>query len=343
MRVLLVKLSSMGDLVQVLPALTDAKLAIPGIQFDWVADEAFAQIPLLHPAVNRIIKTAHRRWVKAKWQALKSGELGEFWRELRLEKYDLVLDAQSNLKSALVTRLARGLRCGMDKNSVREKGAQLAYQKKIAIPDILSLHGITRMRLLFAKALGYELPNTAFDHGIDTHQFPQLTIHLPKNYLVFLHSTTWSSKYWPERYWVELVKLSTQAGYNIVLPWGNAKEQERSERLALIAPTATFVLPRLKILEQATIMLGAQCTVGLDTGLAHLVAALPVKSLHLYGPTNPKLLGVFTGYQKYLTPVYPCQPCYLRKCKFGDEAECFVNELPPQKVWKELAAHLCSL
>ncbi len=341
MRVLIVKLSSMGDLVHTLPALTDAAANIPGIEFDWVSDEIFADIPVMHPAVKHVIKCAHRRWKKNKWEAMKNGELKTFYRQLRERPYDLIIDAQGNLKSAAITRLARGLRCGMDSNSVREWGAQFAYKRRFFIAGTHDLHVIMRTRLLFAQALGYTMPETEPEHGINLETLPKLSIELPSNYLVFLHSTTWDSKHWPERYWLELVKLATQAGYHVVLPWGGNAERERAERLAQVA-SGTTVLPRLRIAEQARILLGASGVVGLDTGLAHLAAALPVKGIHLYGPTDPNLLGVFNENQKYLSAEYPCAPCYLRECKFGPEAECFVKNLQPATVWAAMVEHLGS-
>lgn len=333
MRVLIVKLTSMGDVIQLLPALTDAANAIPGIEFDWVVDEAFAEIPLLHPNVKRIIKSAHRRWRKTKWQSLKSGEIAHFVRELRSQQYDLVIDAQNNLKSALVTRLSRGLRCGMDKASVRERGAHLAYQKTVSIPGIKNQHAIARVRSLFAAVLGYPLPNTPPNHTIDLNKIPTLTIDLPKPYLVFTHSTTWPNKHWPENYWHELTSIANQAGYHVVLPWGGAHELERAKRLAEKAVNAT-VLPRLRISEQARVMLGAEGVFTLDTGLGHLAAGINATAIHLYGPTDPNLLGVFSLSQKYLAAEYPCAPCYLRECKFGPEAECMVKKLTPAIVWQ---------
>ncbi|HLF66855.1 MAG TPA: lipopolysaccharide heptosyltransferase I, partial [Gammaproteobacteria bacterium] len=98
MNVLIVKLTSMGDLIHALPAVSDAKQHIPDIHFDWVADEAFAQIPRLNPAIETIITTAHRRWKKEPWPSLKRGEFTQLWRAIRQKKYDIVIDAQNNLK-----------------------------------------------------------------------------------------------------------------------------------------------------------------------------------------------------------------------------------------------------
>ena len=120
MRVLIIKLTSMGDLMHALPALTDAANAIPGIEFDWVVDEAFAEVPQWHPAVKNVITTSHRRWKKSTWQTLTGGELRTFYQELNAGDYDVVVDMQNNLKSALVSLLRRGPVAGLDKDSCRE-------------------------------------------------------------------------------------------------------------------------------------------------------------------------------------------------------------------------------
>jgi len=158
MNVLIVKLTSMGDLVQALPALTDAHQAIPGIHFDWVVDEAFAEVPGWHPAVRNVIRTAHRRWRKTPG-ILGGGELPRFLKTLRATRYDAVIDAQTNLKSALVTALARGPKHGPDRSSVREKPAHWAYHHHYQLEQ--NQLAIDRWRQLFARVLGYPLPATA--------------------------------------------------------------------------------------------------------------------------------------------------------------------------------------
>ena len=128
MRVLIVRLSSMGDLVQTMPALTDAARARPDIRFDWVVDESFAQVATWHPSVETVIPSAFRRWRREPLRAYRSGEARAFLKKLRAQKYDLVVDVQCELKSALAARLARGVRHGYDRASVHEWGAQAFYQ-----------------------------------------------------------------------------------------------------------------------------------------------------------------------------------------------------------------------
>lgn len=337
MKVLIVKLTSMGDLVHALPAVTDAVRAIADIHFDWVADEAFADIPRLHPRVEQIITTAHRRWQREKWQTLKNKELVRLWHNLRQTKYDIVIDAQSNLKSALVTSITRGMRCGMDKNSAREKFSHLVCDKTFAIP--VQQHAVARQRQLFAKALNYPLPDTLPDFGIVQETLPVIPVTLPQPYLVFIHSTTWNTKHWPEMYWQQLIEFATQAGYHIALPWGNAFEQTRAQRLATANP-ATTVLPRLSLLHQAALIARAAGAICVDTGLGHLTAALNKPAVHLYGPTDPALIGAAGYNQSHLIAEYECAPCYLRECKFGKESACFIKNMHPEKVWENFLQQL---
>ena len=148
MRILFVKLTSMGDLIHALPALTDASRAFPGIDIDWVIDKHFSEIALWHPAVKKVIPTQHRYWRKHFRESLKNGEISQFLKSLREQKYDLVIDGQASMKSAIVTLLSRGPRHGLDKASASERMASLVYQKRYSISKELHLQ---RFRLLFRR------------------------------------------------------------------------------------------------------------------------------------------------------------------------------------------------
>src|SRR5215470_931753 len=134
MHVLIVRLSSMGDLVQTLPALTDAAKAIPTIRFDWVVNESFAQVPSWHPAVDTVISSDYHGWGGNFRESLKARVPQSFLKQLRARKYDLIVDLQGEFKSALTARLAKGVRAGYDARSVHERGAHLIYQQRFAVP-----------------------------------------------------------------------------------------------------------------------------------------------------------------------------------------------------------------
>jgi len=332
MRVLIVRLSSMGDVVHTLPALTDAAKAIPGLRFDWAVDESFAQIPAWHSHVDTVFPTALRRWGKKPAGA----EFSEFRQTLRRERYDLIVDLQGEFKSALIARLARGVRCGYDLGSVHEKGAQLVYRKKFSVPK--GKHSSHRMRQLLSQALSYSYDPGTIDYGIERSRLPSSPVSVAGPYMVFIHSTSWESKNWPEHYWQELASKAVAAGFHVVLPWGSDAEQQRSVRIAR-GDDRVVVLPRLSISEKASIMERAVATVGLDTGLSHIAAALSVPSVTLYGATSPDLCGALGARQLHITSEFECVNCHKEGCLYPQPAPfkpaCFVS-VEPDGVWSKL-------
>lgn len=329
MRVLLIKTSSLGDVVHTLPALTDAQRAIPGIQFDWVVEEGFAEIPAWHPAVAQVIPVAIRRWRKNLLQTLRTGEWRRFKARLRETRYDLVIDAQGLLKSAWLTRYVKAPVAGLDRDSAREPMASRFYDRRYTVPR--DQHALERVRQLFAQALGYALLQAIGDYGLDR---AQLAAPGEEPYLLFLHGTTWPSKHWPEAYWRELAERMSAFGWAIRLPWGNAEEKARAERIADGIAGAS-VLPRLNLGGVAKVIAGARACVAVDTGLGHLAAALDVPSISLYGPTLPGRVGAYGRSQVHLCATGP------NAGKGNRHIPCF-DDLLPERVASELKALLRS-
>ena len=290
MRILIVKTSSLGDLVHTLPAVTDAIRARPELHFDWLSEKAFAEIPGWHPAVQHVIPCEMRRWRKNLWKTWRSGEWQVFRKLLRENSYDLVLDAQGLFKSAFLATQARGPIAG----NAREKTASLLYERAITIPR--NDHAVDRQRNLFAQALGYTLPVSAPDFGLNQACF--VRPDLPPRYAVFLHATTWPTKCWPETQWQELGRWLGQQGLAVALPWGNEDERIAAERIATVF--GGVVLPRMNLTAMAGVLAHAQVVVGVDTGLSHLAAAVNTPSVTLYGPTLPGLTGTVGEHQIHL-------------------------------------------
>lgn len=288
MRVLLVKTSSMGDVLHSLPALTDAQHVFPEIQFDWAVEEGFAQIPTWHSAVNQVIPVAIRRWRKNWFSAPIRAERAVFRQQLTATHYDAVIDAQGLLKSAfLVTRLAHGAKHGYDRHSIREPIASFFYDYKHKISK--QQHAVERIRQLFAASLGYDCPKTQGDYAIAQH-FLHVPTELQGEYVVFLHSTTRDDKHWPEEHWRSLIALMAESGVKIKLPWGAEHEYQRALRLAE-GFDFVDVLPKLTLAEVALQIANAKAVVSVDTGLSHLTAALDKTNFTLFGPTDPGLIG----------------------------------------------------
>lgn len=294
MNVLIVKTSSLGDIVHSLPALTDAKAAIPDISFDWVVEENFAQIPKMHPAVQDVLPIAWRRMRKNLVQAICSGEVGQSCSRIRQKHYDLIIDAQGLIKSAIITKIAHGPSFGYDQDSAREKYAAYLYAHKFKIAK--DQHAILRIRKLFAAALNYQLLDTAPDYGIGQQssglsQIVSLRAHEASNeYIVFLHGTSREEKCWQEEKWLELASFASLNNLAVYLPWGNKVEFERAKRIAQKSSN-TKILPKLDLNALAILFTSARAVVSVDTGLAHLAAAVGVPVVALYGKTNPKLIG----------------------------------------------------
>lgn len=292
MRVLIVKTSSMGDVLHTLPALTDAMNAIPGISFDWVVEEGFVQIPSWHPAVDKVIPVAIRRWRKNWFGSETRQQRCDFKRELQSRTYDAVIDAQGLIKSAaLITRVAKGKKHGQDAKSAREPFSSWFFNQRHDIDK--KQHAVERTRELFAKSLGYEKPSTQGDYAIASRFLSQLPADA-NQYLVFLHATTRADKHWPESHWRELIGLLKGSNIRIKLPWGAEHEYQRALRLAE-GFDYVEVLPKLSLQQVAEILAGAKAVVSVDTGLSHLTAALDRPNITLYGPTDPGLIG---GYGK---------------------------------------------
>ncbi|HDS1756763.1 lipopolysaccharide heptosyltransferase I [Pseudomonas putida] len=315
MRVLIIKTSSLGDVIHTLPALTDAAHAIPGIRFDWVVEEGFAEIPSWHPAVDQVIPVAIRRWRKNVWQTIKSGEWKAFKQRVRERKYDLVIDAQGLVKSAWLTRYVKAPVAGLDRYSAREGLASRFYDRRLSVA--VGQHAVERVRQLFAMALAYDLPEGIGNYGLDLERL-QLPPAAP--YVVFLHGTTWATKHWPEAYWRELAERLGRSRLQVCLPWGNQAEKDRAERIAQGLNNCQ-VLPRLNLAGVARVLAAAKACVAVDTGLGHLAAALDVPTISLFGPTNPGLTGAYGRVQVHQASDFPCAPCLQKKCTYKPSAD----------------------
>ena len=315
MHVLIIKTSSLGDVIHTLPALTDAAHALPGIRFDWVVEEGFAEIPAWHPAVDQVIPVAIRRWRKHPLQTLRSGEFKAFRARVKARRYDLVIDAQGLLKSAWLTRLVKAPVAGLDRYSAREGLASRFYDRRLSVA--VGQHAVERVRQLFALALAYDLPEGLGDYGLD-HARLQLPPVAP--YVVFLHGTTWATKHWPEAYWRNLAERMAARKLQVLLPWGNPEEQARAERIAH-GLSHCKVLPRLNLIGVARILAAAKACVAVDTGLGHLAAALDVPTVSLFGPTNVGLTGAYGRSQVHLASDWPCAPCLQKQCTYKPSAE----------------------
>ncbi len=287
-RILLIKTSSLGDVVHNLPVVADIAAALPGATIDWVVEETFAAIPPLHPHVSRVLPVAVRRWRRALWDSAVWSEVHTFVRTLRAQHYDAVIDTQGLFKSAWIARAARGIRHGLDWQSSREPLAWF-YDHSHRVP--WGQHAVERNRRLAAQALGYTLSAPA-QYGIVAMAQTFDWLDAGRPHAVLLHATSADRKLWPEKHWIELGQALAAQGISSVLPWGTAPEQERSARLAQQIPQAV-VPERLALSALAALLAQARVVVGTDTGLTHLAGALGVATVGIYCATDPAATGLY--------------------------------------------------
>jgi heptosyltransferase I len=285
LKVLLIKTSSLGDVVHNLPVASDIRRRFPDARIDWAVEEAYAPLVALHPSVAEIIPVAIRRWRSRPLGASTWSEIGDLRRMFGRQQYDAVIDTQGLLKSALLARAAHGRRHGFDAGSAREGFAAGLYDVRHHVAR--NLHAVTRNRLLAASALGYRA-DTPADYGIRAAAGTAAR----RPYTVFLHATSRTDKLWPVDHWIRLGQMFQARGMHCVLPWGSDEERRRSEAIARVLGTAQ--IPSLApIAEVAALLAGAAAVVGVDTGLTHLAAALGVPVIALYCGSDPALTGVY--------------------------------------------------
>jgi heptosyltransferase-1 len=288
-RILFVKTSSLGDVVHNCPAVSDVARHYPEAQIDWVVEESFAEVAALHRAVRRVIPVAIRRWRGELLSAATWSEFGRFRRALRGERYDFVIDSQGLVKSALVAALAPGPRHGFDRGSAREPFAARFYGTQHAVP--VGLHAVERNRRLAAAVLGYTLEG-ACDYGLRVADVAPIQVRSP--FALLLTMTSRNDKLWPEEHWRSLGVTLEARGIQCLLPWGTEEERRRCERIAA-AVRGAFAPRRMTLADLARLASKAQCVVGVDTGLAHLAAALDVPVVGLYCGSDPALTGLHGG------------------------------------------------
>ncbi|MAI41235.1 MAG: lipopolysaccharide heptosyltransferase I [Candidatus Azotimanducaceae bacterium] len=328
MKILIVKLSSLGDVVHTLPLVTDIQRYHEGALIHWVVEDEFSDIPTIHKGISKIIKVAFRRWRRTWFYAHTWRELWEFLRLLRSERYDLIIDAQGLVKSALVASIAKGPTGGFGFYSSREFVSSFLYQRRINVNK--GIHAIDRLRTLGAKLLHYR-----FSSGADFGLF--CSDQVSTKSIMLLHGTTWASKFLPEENWIRLSQLAENDGFQVLIPSGNDSDFERACR---IASKGADLLPRLSLNALAKRIAGCAGIITVDTGLGHLAQALGVPTVALFGPTDPNLTGISGKYQLTLASSnLPCIPCLKRDCKFSNDdcklyPPCFA--ITPEETWKTL-------
>ena len=336
MNVLLVKTSSMGDLLHTFPAICDALKHFPRCQITWVAEEKLAKIPFWHPGVSSVIPISLRRWRKQGIPGVLR-ETRDFVRELRADRYDVVVDAQGLLKSAWVTSLARNARSvGFDWGSAREPLASVFYRKKLSVSK--DLHAVTRTRILMAHALGYDFDENRIEFGI-RERFRSAD---PASGLALVIGSSAESRLWALSSWKALARIAADAGQAVTVVWGSDGEREMALQIQDGVDGVMVANDRQSIEEVAKTLANSAGVVGVDTGFTHIASALEVPTVALYASTTPGRTGLVAESSRNLRPEIECHPCNERICPLDSSDPPCRSRISPGSVWEELKALLDS-
>jgi len=284
LKILVVKLSSLGDVIQTLPVLHDLATQFPGVQIDWVVEEAFADLLKQVPGLGRVLPCAQRRWRKTPFAARTRAQWRQFWDTLRLEAYDVVIDFQGLIKSA---RVARGARLTATGFSVTygNRSELCAYEWPVrwmlnrTVPMDTRLHAVARTRQLAARALGYDDQPLLRQAPI----YPFATLRTqPHKAVFFAHGTTREDNEWPASHWLEVGKRFIDAGFELWIPQANERELALAQQLKLALGAAVLILPRSGLADLLKVMANCQGVLGVDSGLSHLAVALDLPVVQIF-------------------------------------------------------------
>jgi len=284
LNILLVRVSSLGDVLHNLPIVADIHRHFPDARVDWVLEEGYVSLVKLNPHVRKVIPFALRRWRKGLGDAAVRAELSGFFRDLRAEQYDYVFDTQGLIKTGIVMACARtrpggkkvGLANGTEDSGY--EGVSRVFHNR-SIPVEPRTHAVARGRQVVAAVLGYAV-DTPPDFGLPAPEGSARPAWMPsEDYAVFFHGTARDAKKWPTAHWIALGQAL--APMTVLLPWGSPSEKEEAERLASALPNAR-VLPRLSMVDAVELARHAALAVGVDTGLTHIAAAFVRPTVELY-------------------------------------------------------------
>jgi heptosyltransferase-1 len=281
MKILLVRVSSLGDVLHNLPIVADIRRHFPDAQVDWVVEEGYVSLVKLNPHVRKVIPIALRRWRKGLGQAAVRAELRGFFADLRAERYDYVFDTQGLIKTGIVMACTRGgQKIGLA-NGTEDSGyegvSRIFHSRSIPVEP--RTHAVARGRQVVAAALGYAV-DTPPDFGLPAPDGAARPAWMPPDdYAVFFHGTARDAKKWLTAHWIALGRAL--APMTILLPWGSPREKEEAERLAAALPHAR-VLPKLSMMDAVELARHAALAVGVDTGLTHIAAAFVRPTVEIY-------------------------------------------------------------
>lgn len=336
MKVLIVKISALGDVVHALPVLTWIKSADPDAEIDWLVEEGFAPLLEGHPDLRRVHRLGLKRWRREGARSVARGMRATLG-TLRKENYDLVLDLQGNCKSGLFTRFCGApLRFGFAANGVREWPNLLATNRKVPLTSAdyhISDRALAVAGAAFpvgnARPLAGPMHVSVEARAAVEKQLAELGLD-GQRLVVLQYGTTWQTKLWPLDCWRELARgLCRMDGLRPVLIWGNDAERQAAEQIARAADGQAVIWPRGSLAELVALLDKADLVVGGDTGPVHIAAALDTSTVSIFIATDASRTGPRGPLHVCLQSALECTPCFRKECP---RHEACGNSIPVEQV-----------
>ncbi len=330
-RILIIKMSALGDIVHTFPAVSDLLKHYPDTEVDWLCEEPFTAVAALHQGVNEVIGHGRLRWKNSRFGYKTLTEQYQFYRKLRQKKYDLVIDAQGRVKSARVGWLSGSEVVGFDRFSATDEETRWLYSKGFSVAK--NMNAIERTRSLMAQVFGYSTDDS-LDYGVGFDK-RSCSTEQTENTLIFFHGTTWDSKHWPVPKWVELLRIARRENIKVLIPSHGAIELQRAKTMIQESGWGEL-LPQMSLKDMSATIRTCSGAVGVDTGLMHMAVAFGVPTVSVFGSTDTALTGAMGRYVKNVQSGYSCSPCRKKQCPINPESPPCYDDIPVEGIWKQL-------
>ena len=279
-RILIVRTSSLGDIIQSLPAISDIYLNVPNARIDWLIEKKFHKIPILHFGINKVIKISQRKWRKKKLNKNFRLEINSFYKKVFFESYNIIIDFQSLVKSTLISKNIKGNRHGLSWKSSVESVSSIFLDKNYFIE--FWKPAIFRQRLLIGKILGYEIKNK-LTFGLNLNQ---RISNINENYVSIMPSASGNRKFWSNNNWKKIISFLNNVNLRIKIFSGNNIEIYRAKKI-IKNQINSELLPVMSINKVLKVLINSKIMIGLDSGLTHLSASLGISTICLYNCSSP--------------------------------------------------------
>ncbi len=323
-KVLIVKLSAIGDVVHTLPALNALRRHRPEAHITWLVEEAAADLVIGHRAIDRVLISGRKRWAKglrtSQWRH-HLGKASAFLRQLRDTRYDMVLDFQAALKGAALIALTRADRkIGFGPGMAHQEHSYLALNEKIPMVS-MEEHALKRS-LMLMEAIGVPCPRIEYGLPIETATRQKVagllaaqSPHQGGPPIAINPVALWDTKLWSVDRFAQLAdRLIDEYSADIFFTGGSADREDISRIIGRMQHVAANLAGQTSLIELAALYQQMACLITTDTGPMHIAAAVENPVVALFGPTAEWRTGPYGDGHRIVSKSMDCRPCFKRDC-----------------------------